>query len=142
MKETREQMKYMLMMNAPKAGFATYREWSEQDIEAHSAVMRDVSRELNEAGELVLTQGLAWPEQAKLVRAGSDGQPDTDGVFPESKEFLAGFWIVDVESAERAYQIASRISGAPGPGGVPTAMPIEVRQVMSSRSEAVNQEVG
>ena len=62
------------------------------------AVMRDISKDLSESGEFVSTEGLAWPEQAKLVRAGKDGAPITDGVFPESKEFLAGYWIVDVES--------------------------------------------
>jgi hypothetical protein len=74
---------------------------------------------------------LAGPDQAKLVRGQKDGMPVTDGIFPESKEFLLGYWIIDVETAERAYTIAGRISAAPGPGGVPTNMPIEVRQVMS-----------
>jgi hypothetical protein len=69
------------------------------------------------------------------VRAGKDGVPITDGVFPEAKEFLLGYWIVDVESAERAYKIATRISSGPGPGGVPTNMPIEVRQMMSRRAD-------
>jgi hypothetical protein len=55
----------------------------------------------------------------------------TDGVFPEAKEFLAGFWIVDVDSPERAYQLAAKASAAPGPGGKPLNMSIEVRQVMS-----------
>ena len=65
------------------------------------------------------------------MRAGKDGEPVTDGVFPESKEFLAGYWIVDVESPERAYAIAAEASAAPGPGGAPLNMAIEVRQVMS-----------
>ena len=65
------------------------------------------------------------------MRAGKDGKPVTDGVFPEAKEFLAGYWIVDVESAERAYQIAAEASAAPGPGGTPLNLAIEVRQVMS-----------
>ncbi len=56
----------------------------------------------------------------------------TDGVFPEAKEFLMGYWIVDVESPEEAYRIAARASAAPGPGGIPGAQPSEVRQVMSS----------
>ena len=60
-----------------------------------------------------------------------DGTPVTDGVFPESKEFLAGYWIVDVDGPERAFQIAAQASAAPGPGGAPLNMPIEVRQVMS-----------
>jgi hypothetical protein len=55
----------------------------------------------------------------------------TDGPFPESKEFLAGYWIVEVDTPERAYALAARASAAPGPGGVPLNMPIEVRQVMS-----------
>jgi hypothetical protein len=65
------------------------------------------------------------------VRAGKDGRPVTDGPFAEAKEFLAGFWIVDVDRPERAYEIAARASAAPGPGGAPLDMPIEVRQVMS-----------
>jgi hypothetical protein len=130
-------MKYILMMNAPKAGFDTYRAWSEKDVQAHYAVLKSVNKELAEFGEFVTTEGLAWPDEAKVVRAGKDGAPVTDGVFPESKEFLAGYWIVDVESPERAYEIATRISGAPGPGGTPLNMPIEVRQVMGGRPEEV-----
>ena len=124
-------MKYILLMNASKAGFETYRAWSKNDVEAHYAVLKRINKELSESGEFVATAGLAWPDEARVVRAGKDGAPMTDGVFPESKEFLAGYWIVDVESAERAYEIAARISGAPGPGGTSLSMPIEVRQVMS-----------
>jgi hypothetical protein len=69
------------------------------------------------------------------VWAGKDGAPLSDGVFPECKEFLAGFWIVDVETPERAYAIAARVSAAPGPGGAPLNMPIEMRPVMSAPSE-------
>jgi hypothetical protein len=126
-------MKYILMMNAPKAGFDTYRTWSEKDMQAHFAILREINNDLTESGEFIATEGLAWPEHAKVVRADQSGQPVTDGVFPESKEFLAGYWIVDVESAERAYEIAARISAAPGPGGKPTDMPIEVRQIMTSK---------
>ena len=60
--------------------------------------MIDFDKELKATGELVSAEGLAFPDQAKLVRAGKDGEPVTDGVFPESKEFLAGYWIVDVET--------------------------------------------
>lgn len=72
--------------------------------------------------------GKAAPHEAKAVRGLKEGMPITDGIFPESKEFLLGYWIVDVATPERAYEIAGRISAAPGPGGVPTNMPIEVRQ--------------
>jgi hypothetical protein len=93
--------------------------------------MMNFNKALREAGELVSAEGLASPHEAKVVRAGKDGTPVTDGVFPEAKEFLAGYWIVDVESPEQAYRIAARASAAPGPGGAPMNMPIEVRQVMS-----------
>jgi len=128
-------MKYILMMAATKAGVDTYRAWSKQDIQAHYAVLKGINKELAEAGEFVASEPLAGPDQAKVVRAGKDGVPITDGVFPEAKEFLLGYWIVDVESPERAYEIAARISGAPGPGGVPTNMPIEVRQIMRGSPE-------
>jgi hypothetical protein len=123
-------MKYILMMNTMKAGHGVP-EWPKQDLQAHAAFMRSLCKELNDSGELVAAEGLAFPDQAKLVRAGRNGTPITDGVFPEGKEFLAGYWIVDVESPERAYAIAAKASAAPGPGGAPLNMPIEVRQVMS-----------
>lgn len=128
-------MKYILLMAAPKAGFDTYRTWSEKDVQAHFAVLTGINKELSESGEFVATEGLDWPDQAKIVRAGNNGAPVTDGVFPESKEFLAGYWIVDVESPERAYEIAARISSAPGPGGTALEMPIEVRRIMTRKRD-------
>ncbi|MDQ6634748.1 MAG: YciI family protein [Gemmatimonadota bacterium] len=127
-------MKYMLMMNAP-AGTGDYQvaDWSPDDFKAHIAFMHRLNKELTEAGELVRAEGLAAPGEAKLVRANKKGGPPvTDGVFPESKEFLAGFWLVDVDRPERAYEIAGKVSTAPGPGGKPLIIPVEVRQVMSA----------
>jgi hypothetical protein len=124
-------MKYMLMMNTPGGGPYQIASWSPQDIQAHIGFMKAFARKLQAAGELVAAEGLAGPDQAKRVRAGQDGRPITDGVFPESKEFLAGYWIVDVPSAERAYEIAAEASVAPGKGGAPLHMAIEVREVMS-----------
>jgi hypothetical protein len=123
-------VKYILMMNTMKAGGEGFPGWSRKDIQAHIAFMMGLNKSLNESGELVGAEGLTWPDQAKLVRAGKDGVPVTDGVFAESKEFLAGFWIVEVASPERAYEIAARASAAPGAGGAPLNMPIEVREVM------------
>jgi hypothetical protein len=125
-------MKYMLMMHAPR-GTGDYQisNWSPEDFQAHIAFMHRYNKELIEAGEWVEAQGLTPPGQAKLVRAGKSGVPVTDGVFPESKEFLAGFWIVEVDSPERAYELAGKASAAPGPGGKPLNLGIEVRQVMS-----------
>ena len=123
-------MKYILMMNTMRAGHGIP-EWPHKDLQGHIAYMIKLNKELRGSGELVSAEGLSFPDQAKLVRAAKDGSPITDGVFPESKEFLAGYWIVDVSSAERAYEIAARASAAPGPGGAPLNMPIEVRPVMS-----------
>jgi hypothetical protein len=127
-------MKYMLMMYAPR-GTGEYKvgEWSPDDFRAHIAFMQDLNRDLGASGELVGAEGLAAPGEARLVRAGNDGLPAvTDGPFAEAKEFLAGYWIVDVDRPERAYEIAARASSAPGPGGTPLVIPIEVRQVMSA----------
>ena len=124
-------MKYILMMNTMRAGHGVPT-WPQQDLQAHIAFMMRLNKDLRESGELVSAEGLSFPDQAKLVRAGKDGVPITDGVFPESKEFLAGYWIVDVDSPERAYAVAARASAAPGPGGAPLNMPIEVRPVMSA----------
>jgi hypothetical protein len=128
-------MKYILMMTGTKTGVDSYRAWSQKDIQTHFAHLTALNRELTGSREFVTTEGLAMPHQAKVVRAGTNGTPITDGVFPEAKEFLLGYWIVDVESPERAYEIAARISAGPGPGGVPTNMPIEVREIMSRRTE-------
>lgn len=128
-------MKYILLMNGTKAGVDTYRAWSQKDIQTHFAFLGRLNRDLRESGEFVANEPLNGPEQAKMVRAGNNGAPVTDGVFPEAKEFLLGYWIVDVESPERAYEIAARLSAGPGPGGTPTNMPIEVRQIMSRKSD-------
>jgi len=125
-------VKYILMMNATKANWDAYAKWTKQDLQRNVAFMRAFSKELKDSGVFVATEGLGWPNEAKIVRAGKDGEPITDGVFAESKEFLAGYWIIDVESTEQAYKIAARASAAPGLGGTPGSMPIEVRQVLSS----------
>ena len=125
-------MKYMLMMNTPSGGPYQIASWPAADIRAHIEFMKNFAKQLAASGELVGAEGLAGPDQAKRVRAGKNGEPVTDGVFPESKEFLAGYWIVDVETAERAYAIAAQASAAPGPGGKPLNLSIEVRQVMSA----------
>jgi hypothetical protein len=124
-------MKYMLMMNTPGNGPYQVATWAQKDLHAHIEFMKGFATKLGAQGELVAAEGLAGPDQAKLVSAGKDGAPITDGVFPESKEFLAGYWIVDVESHERAYAIAAEASLAPGPGGGPMYLKIECRQVMS-----------
>jgi hypothetical protein len=102
-----------------------------EDIRAHIGFMIKFNAGLKTSGELVDAQGLTGPEQAKIVRARAGGGAPavTDGPFPESKEFLAGYWIVEVRSPERAVEIASLISAAPGRGGVPMNIPVELREV-------------
>ena len=126
-------MKFMLMMNAPRGnGEWAVGGWSPEDLKAHIGFMKKFAGELMSEGAWVDGQGLAAPGQARIVRAGKGDAPEvTDGPFAESKEFLAGYWIVDVETPEQAYAIAARASAAPGPGGKPLNMPIEVREVMS-----------
>jgi hypothetical protein len=127
-------MKYILMMHAPRGtGEYQIKSWAPKDLEAHMNHMHRMYKELNQSGELVGGEGLTPPAQAKIVRAGKNGAPVvTDGPFPETKEFLAGYWLVDVDGPERAYEIAAKTSAAPGPGGVPLNMPIEVREVMKA----------
>jgi hypothetical protein len=131
-------MKYILMMNHPGKGAYEVTSWPEEDLKRHIGFMKTFAKKLAAAGELVLAEGLATPDQAKLIRAGKDGQPITDGVFPESKEFLVGFWIVDVDTPERAVAIATEASAAPGRGGKPMSIPIEMRQVMSVNAPPVD----
>jgi hypothetical protein len=125
-------MKYILMMSATKDVFDWFSKWPKEDLLANSAFMQKFNKELQDEGVLVSTAGLAWPDQAKIVKAGPNGEPITDGVFPETKEFLAGYWIVDVENEEEAFKIAARASLAPAPKGTPGTMPLEVRQVLSA----------
>ena len=127
-------MKFMLMMHAPRGnGDWGVGQWQAEDVKAMVGYMHDLNQELKAKGELVSAEGLTPPADARVVRTGKNGAPIvTDGPFAETKEFLAGFWIVEVDSAERAYEIAAKASTAPGPGGKPLIIPIEVRQVMSA----------
>ena len=123
-------MKYILLMSGTRAGVEAYHAWSPRDIDAHMAVLQSINKDLTESGEFVATQGLAGPSEAKVVRGEKNGLPVTDGIFPESKEFLLGYWIVDVPNAERAYAIAGRISAAS------VNIPIEVRQFATYKAKS------
>ena len=130
-------MKYMLMMNAPRGnGGWGVQNWKPEDFRAMVEFMTRFRKQLDASGELVGAEGLDEPGKARLVRAGDEGEAlVTDGPFAETKEFLAGYWIVEVPDAARAYEIAAQASACPGPGGTPLNMPIEVRQVMSGPPE-------
>jgi hypothetical protein len=126
------EMKFMLMMNMPRGtGDYQINQWPPEAFKAHIQFMQDLNRDLVKSGEWVDGQGLTPPGQAQIVRCGPSGTPVvSDGPFAETKEFLAGYWIIAVEKPERAYEIAAKASSAPGPDGKPLVIPIEVRRVM------------
>ncbi len=124
-------MKYMLMMHTGRDLTGGVLSWSPQDLKSHIEFQHAFDQELRDTGEMVFNEGLSFPDQALVVRSDGRGAPVvTDGPFPESKEFLIGFWIVDCETPERAYEIAAKASSAPGVGGAPLGIPIEVRPIM------------
>jgi hypothetical protein len=128
-------MRYMLLQNygPVESDCPPMTEWSPADVRAHIEFQQALNTELAGLGELVDAQGLAGPDEARFVVSdGASAPVITDGPFPESKELLAGYRLVDVDSAARAIEIAARASAAPGPDGVPIRQPIEVRQVLSA----------
>ena len=129
--------RYMLLQDyAGPAGCKPMTEWDPADVKAHIEFQIALNQELAETGELVDAQGLAGPDLARFVIWDGQGAPVvTDGPFPESKELLAGYRMVDVASEARAIEIAARASAAPGPGGAPIQQAIEVRQVLGTPGE-------
>jgi hypothetical protein len=120
----------MLLIQANAQAWRELDTWSPDDVKAMVEYMETLNRELEAAGELVEANGLTGPDNAKIVRAQRDDEPVvTDGPYAESKEVLAGYWVVDVADERRAIEIAARASAAPGPGGTPTYQPIEVHPV-------------
>ena len=123
--------KFLLLTKYGTAGVEPITSWNPKDIEAHMAYLNAVNRELASGGELIGVQALSGPELAKIVVSDGTATPTiTDGPFPEAKELLAGYQMVDVDSEARAIEIAALVSAAPGPRGVPIRQPIEVRQIM------------
>ncbi|WP_027344522.1 YciI family protein [Hamadaea tsunoensis] len=123
-------MKYMLMMHVTGSGDDVL-DWRPEDFKRMIEFQHEFDAGLVKSGEMVANDGLAFPDQARIVRAGEGGVPVvSDGPFAESKEFLIGFWIVDCATPERAYEIAAQASSAPGPGGAPLNIPIEVRPIV------------
>jgi len=128
-------MRFMLLQNygEVESGAPPMTEWSPADVQAHIEFQHVLNQELAELGELVDAQGLAGPDVAKFVVSDGRSAPVvTDGPFPESKELLAGYRMIDVETLDRAIEIAARASAAPGPNGDPIRQAIEVREVMGA----------
>src|SRR5262245_8131120 len=105
-------------------------EWKREEVEAHLDYYKALGPQLVESGERVQSEVLVGPDLAKIVTSDGATRVVTDGPFQEFKEWAAGFQIVDVDSEERALEIAARLSAVPGPGGVPIQQTIHVRTVM------------
>jgi hypothetical protein len=134
-------MKFIIMLRGNQAAYDAmngkasedYPAWSEGDLKAMFDHMSAINDDLSESGEFVDGQGLAEPKQAKLVTAAPDGTPVvSDGPYGETKEVLAGYWIVDVERPERAYEIAARAHSCPVPEGTRPDAPVVVQPVSSA----------
>jgi hypothetical protein len=130
-------MRFMLLQNYAEvaSGCPPMSEWGVEDIAAHIEFQRVLNEQLLASGELLDAQGLAGPDVAKyVVWDGTSAPVVTDGPYPEAKELVAGYRLVEVDSEARALEIAAQISAAPSPVG-PIMAPIEVRQVMGPPGE-------
>jgi len=128
-------MRFMLLQDygGVESNCPPMAQWTPDEIKAHMDFQNALNAELLERGELVDAQGLSTPERAKFVVSdGASAPVITDGPYPESKELLAGYRMVDVETLDRALEIAARASAAPGINGAPIRQRIEVREVMSA----------
>ncbi|MFL5912663.1 MAG: YciI family protein [Gaiellaceae bacterium] len=131
-------MRFMLLQNYGRTENVQepLSSWPPEDARAHIDFQVRLNKDLTERGELVEATALTAPDAAKFVVHDGAGAPVvTDGPFPESKELLAGYRIVDVESPERALEIAAEVSAAPGPHGVPIKQRVEVREIMGTPGE-------
>jgi len=128
-------VKYLLLKHyrgtpPPAVEFEPMDRWTPEEVDAHVQFMQDFATRLQETGEFVDEQALA-PGGA-FVRYGGEGRPPvTDGPFAETKDLIAGWMIIDVESWDRAVQLAAELSAAPGAGGAPICEWLEVRPFLT-----------
>jgi hypothetical protein len=136
--------RYLLVINFDGGAVpAPMDEWKPEEITAHLDYYKALHDELVSSGELVESEVLAGPDLARIVTSdGLKAPVVTDGPFQEFKEWVAGYQIVDVESEARAIEIAAKISAVPGPGGVATQQPIQIRQVMDQAPSNVSEMEG
>ncbi|MFC8227695.1 YciI family protein [Streptomyces sp. NPDC057287] len=136
-------MKYLVMIQGSQADYeamsgkpsAESPAWSEKDMKAMFAFMEGINNDLAESGEMVDGNGLAEPARTRCVLPGDDGRPVvTDGPYGETKEQLAGYWVLDCESLERVTEIAARVALCPQPEGAPVH-PVVIRPIMDDGGE-------
>jgi hypothetical protein len=120
----------MLLIHAGREGWNGLASWSKEDVARMVAFMRELDQGLRASGELVDLNGLSGPTGAKTVRARADGSPlVNDGLRADAGDCLAGYWVVEVASPERAIEIAAQISATPGPGGASLNQQVEVHAI-------------
>ncbi|MEU5399845.1 YciI family protein [Streptomyces sp. NPDC005963] len=133
-------MKYLVMVQGAQVDYEAMGgkssshspAWNEKDLQAMYEYMGAISNDLSESGELVDSQGLTEPAQTRHVTLGADGRPViTDGPYGETKEVLAGYWVVDCESLERVTEIATRVARCPEPAGIPV-YPVVIRPIQDA----------
>ncbi|GGJ11074.1 YciI family protein [Streptomyces brasiliensis] len=136
-------MKYLVMVQATQADYEGMRgkasphapSWTQEELQAMYAFMGAINDDLAETGELVDAQGLAEPAQTRLVTRGKDGNAViTDGPYSETKELMAGYWVLECESLERVTEIAERVTRCPGPEGL-TDYPVVIRPIMDGAGD-------
>jgi hypothetical protein len=135
-------MKYMILTYASQqdydalTGRATDKPaWSAEDVAAMGAFMEAFNQDLVESGELVETRGLSAPVHARRVQLQRGVPVVTDGPYAETTEVLAGYWIVECVSFDRATEIAARLANCPAPPAVAQAAVADVRPITESRAE-------
>jgi len=107
-------------------------QWTPEEVAAHMQYMSDFADRLVETGEFVDAQALA--EEGTFVRFDGEGRPPvTDGPFAETKDLIAGWMVIDVDSHERALELAAELSAAPGVGGRPIREWLELRPFMTDQ---------
>jgi hypothetical protein len=136
-------MKYLVMVQGTQADYEGMRgkasagspAWSKQELSAMYAYMGAINDDLSESGELVDGNGLAEPAQTRLVTVGEDGRTViTDGPYSETKELMAGYWVLECESLERVTEIAERVTRCPGPEGL-TNCPVVIRPILDGAGD-------
>ncbi|EPD55251.1 MULTISPECIES: YciI family protein [Streptomyces] len=136
-------MKYLVMVQGTQADYEAMQgkanehspAWSQEDIQAMYAFMGALNNDLAESGEMVDGQGLTEPARTRLVGPGDGGKSViTDGPYSETKELLAGYWVLDCASLERVTEIAERILQCPQPAGAPT-YPVVIRPIADGSAD-------